>query len=410
MFKQFDLSPAILKNVDGLGYTEPTPVQYATIPPAMTGGDLIVTAETGSGKTAAFLLPMLQKLMSAPAKGIRGLVLCPTREIALQVQDQARLLGAGTGLRSLAIYGGVGITPQLDSLRRGLDLVVATPGRLLDHQGRGSLNLGNLEFLILDEADRMLDMGFLPDLKRILALLPVKRQTMLFSATMPLEVTSLAERFMLQPRRVIVGRPATPPEAIAQRIYPVAYERKTDMLLHLLQNTETDGVLVFTRTKHRADRLAKQLSRTRINAACLHGDRSQSQREAALNGFRRGAIKVLVATDIAARGLDIRAVTHVINYDLPTTPDDYIHRIGRTARAGGPGNAWSMITFEDTFLLRGIEKALGHRLSQEILPGFELAVGSVIVDEKQMAQRAEFVRRQSRIGRPMHARLGHAAR
>ena len=299
----------------------------------------------------------------------------------MQVQEQARFFGAGTRLRSLAVYGGVGIGPQLQSIKTGLDLVVATPGRLLDHLGRGSLDFSGLRFLVLDEADRMLDMGFLPDLRRIMAVLPAGRQTMLFSATMPPEIARLAARFLQAPLRITVGRPLTPPGAIAQRVYPVTPDRKTELLLHLLGSADTEGVLVFVRTKHRADRIARQLSRARINAACIHGDRSQVQREATLNGFRRGAIKVLVATDIAARGLDIRAVTHVINYDLPRCPEDYVHRIGRTARAGAGGNAWSMITAEDAPVLKAIEKTVAYPLSRVTLPAFNQAVGSLPANE-----------------------------
>lgn len=377
MFNRFELAPIFLRNLEGLDYTEPTPVQTAAIPSALAGQDLIVTAETGSGKTAAFLLPMLEKLLSSPTDGIRGLVLCPTREIALQVQEQARLFGAGTRLRSLAIYGGVGIGPQLQKIKTGLDLVVATPGRLLDHLGRGSLSLSRLRFLVLDEADRMLDMGFLPDLQRIMAVLPAGRQTMLFSATMPQEIARLAVRFLREPLRVTVGRPTTPPGTIEQRAYSVTPDRKTEMLLHLLGSADTDGVLVFVRTKHRADRIARQLSRAGINAACIHGDRSQVQREAVLNGFRRGAIRVMVATDIAARGLDIRAVTHVINYDLPNCPEDYVHRIGRTARAGAAGSAWSMITAEDAPVLKAIEATVARSLFRVVLPAFNQAADSV---------------------------------
>ncbi len=375
MFNRFNLSPVLLRNLKRLGYAEPTPVQDAAIPPAMTGRDLIVTAETGSGKTAAFLLPILEKMLAMPKDGIKGLILCPTREIASQVEEQAVRIGAGTGLRSLAIYGGVGIGPQLTGLKNGLELAVATPGRLLDHIWRGSFDPDNLRFLVLDEADRMLDMGFLPDLRRIMDCLPAERQTMLFSATMPPEIAALAAQFLREPERVTVGRPATPPGTIMQQVYPVPPDRKTDLLLHLLGTVDMDGVLVFVRTKHRADRLGRQLKRAGINAACLHGDRSQAQREWALNGFRRGAVKVLVATDIAARGLDIRVVSHVINYDLPNSPEDYVHRIGRTARAGAAGNAWSMATAADAGAIRAIEKTVASPLSRVKLPAFEQTAG-----------------------------------
>lgn len=368
--KDFSLNPILHRNLNRLGYTEPTPVQAAAIPPALDGRDLIVTAETGSGKTAAFLLPVLERLLVSPLDGVKALVLCPTREMALQVQGQVKELALGTRLRSLAVYGGARIDLQIRSIKGGLDLVVATPGRLLDHLGRGTLELSHLRFLIVDEADRMLDMGFLPDLQRILTYLPASRQTMLFSATMPRTVQTLAERFLSKPLLVTVGRPASPPITLDQCLYPVDRERKTELLLHLLATTETSRVLVFTRTKHRADRLTTVLRRSKIRAACIHGDRSQTQREAALAGFRGGTVKVLVATDIAARGLDIRTVSHVINYDLPGSPEDYIHRIGRTARAGDAGNAWSMVTPDDTGVLRSIENTIGRSLPWVALPEF----------------------------------------
>ncbi|HHY93749.1 MAG TPA: DEAD/DEAH box helicase [Firmicutes bacterium] len=370
MFKEFSLNPMLLRNLARLGYVTPTPVQAAAIPPALAGKDMIVTAETGSGKTAAFLLPVLESLLMEPAAVVRGLVLCPTREIALQVEKEARRLSRGTFLRSLVVYGGVGIGFQVAGLKDGTDLVVATPGRLLDHIWRGSFNPDGLRFLVIDEADRMLDMGFLPDLRRIVSCLPSERQTMLFSATMPPEIAEIASCLLREPERITVGDLATPPSTIEQQVYPVSQERKTEMLLHLLASARTEGVLVFARTKHRAERLARQLCRARINAACLHGDRSQPQREAALSGFRRGSIKVLVATDIAARGLDIRTVSHVVNYDLPNCPEAYVHRIGRTARAGASGTAWSMITPEDTQTLKAIERMVGHPLAQVTLPEF----------------------------------------
>ena len=394
MFNEFPLDPALRRNLSRLGYITPTPVQAAAIPLAIAGKDLIVTAETGSGKTAAFLLPLLEKLMAEPPARVRGLILCPTREIALQVEEEADRLCAGTHLRSLPVYGGVGIGPQLTGLKNGVDLVVATPGRLLDHIWRGSFNPDGLRFLVLDEADRMLDMGFLPDLRRIMDCLPAERQTLLFSATMPEGVTEIATRFLREPERVAVDRPATPPGAIEQCVYPVNPEQKTDMLLYLLASAQANGVLVFTRTKHRADRLARQLRRARINASCLHGDRTQVQREAALRGFRRGTVKVVVATDIAARGLDIKAVTHVINYDLPNCAEDYVHRIGRTARAGAPGNAWSLMTAQDAPMIKAIERTVGYPLFRAKLPGFEPATASpAVVGRGQAAT-------QARPGRP----------
>lgn len=362
MFSDFKLSPILLSNVKEAGYERPTPVQSSAIPPALAGRDVLATAETGSGKTAAFLLPVLQRLSASPRDGVRALILCPTREIALQTSQHARRLGRRTGLQTSVIYGGVGFEPQIQALRAGADIVVATPGRLLDHLGRGNLSLKNVSILALDEADRMLDMGFLPDLKRILAQVPAARQTLLYSATMPPEILGLAERFMNNPARVAVGRLSTPPKTVSQGVCLVAPDEKTSVLLTLLRKEQMESVLVFTRTKHRADRLARQLTRSGVRATCIHGDRSQRQREAALDGYRRGIFQVLVATDIAARGLDIEGVTHVINYDLPPVAEDYIHRIGRTARAGASGQALSLVTSEDAPALRGIEKTLGHPL------------------------------------------------
>jgi ATP-dependent RNA helicase RhlE len=362
MFTDLKLNPTLLTNVQELGYTQPTPVQEETIPPALAGRDVIATAETGSGKTAAFLLPILQNLASSPAAPVRALILCPTREIAVQTDREVRRLGRRTGLRSVAVYGGVGMEPQVAAIRAGADIVVATPGRLLDHAGRGTIRFTNIRFLVLDEADRMLDMGFMPDLRRILALLPSPRQTMLFSATMPTEILALSSRLMRDPVRVAIGRPTTPPETVSQAVYAVSPTEKTGALLGLLSEEGTDSVLVFTRTKHRADRLTLQLARVGVSVARIHGNRSQSQRESALEDFRRGTTRVLVATDIAARGLDIQGVTHVINYDFPPVPEDYIHRIGRTARAGALGQALSLVTTEDAQALREVEVALDREL------------------------------------------------
>lgn len=370
MFHQFQLAPELLRSIQRQGYVEPTPIQASAIPPALAGRNLIATAETGSGKTAAFLLPVIKQLLPGPTGCTRALILSPTREIATQTEGQARELSRYTRLRSAAIYGGVGMEAQELALRAGVDIVVATPGRLLDHIGRGTARLKGISVLVLDEADRMMDMGFLPDLRRILAHLPEARQTLLFSATMPAEILALAGEVMTDPVRIVVGQHAMPPESVFQAVYPVAPERKTELLLHLLQGDTIESALVFTRTKHRADRLARQLRRENVAATCIHGDRTQRQREAALVGFRQGAFRVLVATDIAARGLDINGVTHVINYDLPRLPEDYVHRIGRTARAGASGNALSLATTEDGPALTNIEQALGHSIRQVVLAGF----------------------------------------
>jgi ATP-dependent RNA helicase RhlE len=362
MFDQLKLAPVLLENCRRLGYVRPMPVQASSIPPALAGLDVVATAETGSGKTAAFLLPVMHRLMTTRSRGIRALVLCPTREIALQTECEARKLGQRTGLRSTAIYGGVGYQPQEQALQRGVDIVVATPGRLLDYLGRRTFDLKGLVVLVLDEADRMLDMGFMPDIRRILDYVPAARQTLLYSATMPPEILELSRRLMKEPVRVAVGDLAMPPSAIQQAVWRTSHDDKTRTLIQVLRSANVESALVFTRTKHRADRLAHQLVRAGVGAACIHGNRSQRQREAALDGFRKGSFRVLVATDIAARGLDIQGITHVINYDLPPVADDYVHRIGRTARAGAPGYALSLVTEADAAALRGIEKALGYRI------------------------------------------------
>lgn len=363
LFDELKLAPVLLDNIKRQGYVRPTPIQVASIPPALAGLDVVATAETGSGKTAAFLLPMLHHLMTGPSGTIRALVLCPTREIALQTEGEIRKLGRQTGLRCVAVYGGVGYEPQLQAFRSGVDIVVATPGRLLDHLGRKSVALHRVAVLVLDEADRMLDMGFMPDVTRILGQLPASRQTLLFSATMPGEILALTDRVMQEPVRVAVGRVAAPPATIRHLAYDVSQEEKASLLLQLMSNQDAECWLVFTRTKHRADRLARQLVRAGVSAACIHGNRSQRQREAALGGFRKGVFRVLVATDLAARGLDVQGITHVVNYDLPALADDYVHRIGRTARAGASGCAVSLVCHEDVSKLKEIEKALGHRIT-----------------------------------------------
>lgn len=361
MFADYQLNRTLLSNVQAQGWTKPTQIQKASIPPALAGGDLVATAETGSGKTAAFLLPVMDRLIRQGVRGPGALVLCPTREIALQTEQCAKALGRGTGLRCAVVYGGVGMEPQIRALQTA-QLIVATPGRLLDHLGRGTVNLRNIRVLVLDEADRMLDMGFMPDLRRILSHLPEERQTLLFSATMPPEIQALADRFTKEPIRVEIGRVSTPPATVSQTAMTIGPSEKTDLLLRIIRNERVQSALVFTRTKHRADRLTRQLTRAGLRAACIHGDRSQRQRESALEGFRTGSHQILVATDIAARGLDVQGVSHVINYDLPNMPEDYVHRIGRTARAGASGAAFSFVTEDDRAVLRQIEKTLGKTL------------------------------------------------
>ncbi len=369
-FESFNLHPSIMDGVRAMGYVTPTPIQEKAIPPVMQGRDLIGLAQTGTGKTAVFVLPILQRLLSGPRGRVRVLIISPTRELAEQTCAAARDLGKNTRTRSVAIYGGVGMEPQVRRLRSGVEIVVACPGRLLDHLGRGTINLSGLEVVVFDEADRMFDMGFLPDIRRILNYLPQKRQTLLFSATMPNDIRKLVEDVLSDPVTVQIGhtKPAT---TVAHAFYPVAKHLKTDLLRELLRRTKTDSVLVFTRTKHRAKRLAQQLARAGHRATALQGNMSQNQREASLDGFRDGSYKVLVATDIAARGIDVLDISHVVNFDMPDTADAYTHRIGRTGRIGKNGDAYTLVTSEDDAMVRTIERLLNEPLEKRRLDGFD---------------------------------------
>jgi len=359
-----------MRAVGKLGYERPTPIQREVIPLALDCRDVIATAETGSGKTAAFLLPLIHRLQAGTQGHTRALILAPTREIAMQTTEQCRIMTRGTPLRTASVYGGVAMAGQRKALEGGYEIIVATPGRLLDHYRRHAASLGQVEILVVDEADRMMDMGFMPDLRRILRALPRQRQSMLFSATMPVSLLEVAyEEILTTPVHVEVGSPSAPPATIAQSVYLVATERKTDLLLGLLQREEMESVLVFVRTRHRADHLARRLVRERVNAACIHGDRTQREREEALGRFREGNVKVLVATDVAARGLDIEGVTHVVNYDIPPIAVDYLHRIGRTARAGAAGEALTLASREDVPALQSIERTLGNPLPRVEVPG-----------------------------------------
>ncbi|MHB0938775.1 MAG: DEAD/DEAH box helicase [Armatimonadota bacterium] len=370
-FSDFPLNERLKRAILAAGFQEPTPIQAAAIPVALTGRDVLGTAQTGTGKTAAFALPMLHRLLTAPspARKTRALVLTPTRELAEQVQDAIRQLGKHTNLRSATVYGGVGMAPQDRALRNGTEIIVACPGRLLDHAARGAVDLRGVECLVLDEADRMLDMGFLPAIKRILALLPAERQTMLFSATFAPDLNHFVRQTLREPERIAVDITA-PPQTIDHTLYPVPAQLKTALLLNLLQEISSDSVLVFTRTKHRADRVAASLTRAGYRTGVLHADRSQPQRQRALDDFRNGAIPYLVATDIAARGIDVLSISHVINYDIPETADTYIHRIGRTGRMTRAGEAFTLVTTEDFDIIRAIERALGERLPTRMLEGF----------------------------------------
>jgi len=365
------LHPSLQKGLKELGYVRPTPIQADAIPSALEGRDVLACAMTGSGKTAAFVLPILHKLIDRPRGKTRALVVTPTRELAAQILDALNGMAVHTPLTAAAIYGGVGMAPQEHAMRAGVDVLIATPGRLLDHMRAPYAKLDNIEFLVLDEADRMLDMGFLPDIKRILRSVPVKRQTLFFSATMPPPIEALTREMLRNPVRIDQGRRSIPAVGITHAVYPVKQDLKTSLLLALLQRGDMPQALVFTRTKHRANRLAEQLLKAHVRADRIHGNRSQPQRTAALEGFKGGKFRVLVATDIAARGIDIEALGHVVNFDVPKVPDDYIHRVGRTARAEAVGDAFTFVAPDEENDLRAIERAMGKRLPRVTLPDFD---------------------------------------
>ena len=380
LFASLGLSAELTRAVADEGYTQPTPVQAQAIPVILEGRDVLAGAQTGTGKTAGFALPLLQLLATrastsaAPGRHpVRALIVTPTRELAAQVEESVRTYGRHLPLRSTLVYGGVNINPQIEALRRGVDILVATPGRLLDHVQQKTVDLSHVEILVLDEADRMLDMGFIRDIRRILALLPAKRQNLLFSATFSDEIHTLADGLLHKPALIDVARRNAESELVAQRIHPVRQDRKRDLLAHLVSTGNWQQVLVFTRTKHGANRLAEQLCRSGVEATAIHGNKSQPARTKALAGFKAGTIRVLVATDIAARGLDIEELPHVVNFDMPHVPEDYVHRIGRTGRAGSVGEAISLVSYEEQPLLAAIEKLLGRRLERQLVPGFESA-------------------------------------
>jgi ATP-dependent RNA helicase RhlE len=376
-----------------LGFTRPTPVQQEAIPPAMAGRDVLACAMTGSGKTAAFLLPIMQRLLAKRRGTTRALVLTPTRELAAQIDQHLAELAVHTPLTGAAVFGGVGMGPQEHAFRSGVDLIVATPGRLLDHFRNPYARLAGLEVLVLDEADRMLDMGFMPDIRRILRHLPPRRQTLFVSATMPPPIVQLAGEMLKDPAMVNLQRKAAPATGITQAVYPVPQELKGALLFELLKRGDLRSILVFTRTKHRANRLAEFLERHRVPSARIHGNRTQAQRTAALAGFRAGRFRVLVATDIAARGIDVEALSHVVNFDVPGVPEDYIHRIGRTARAEATGDAFTFVAPDEEGDVRAIERAIGKRLPRITLPEFDYAKRSaerleIPLGERRAALRA----------------------
>jgi ATP-dependent RNA helicase RhlE len=369
-FTEFAFHARIADGIHAAGYSQPTPIQARTLGPALQGRDIMGLAQTGTGKTAAFVLPILQRLMHHSVKGCRALIMAPTRELAQQTHQAIETLGSRTGLRSTTIYGGVSIHQQIQNLRRGVDIVVACPGRLLDHVGRNSLDLSRIEVLVIDEADQMLDMGFLPDIRRILGHLPSQRQNLLFSATMPNEIGELASHLLKDPVTIQINV-TKPADTVQHALFPVAAHLKTPLLIKLLHGNDTSSVLVFTRTKHRAKRLGEQLARAGYRSASLQGNLSQNRRQAALDGFRDGTFQILVATDIAARGIDVAKVSHVINYDVPTTTDAYIHRIGRTGRAACSGDAFTLVTEEDGAMVRAIDRVLGHRVERRTVSDFD---------------------------------------
>jgi ATP-dependent RNA helicase RhlE len=370
-FSALNVHPSLLRGLKDLGFTRPTAIQADAIPPAMEGRDLLACATTGSGKTIAFLLPILHRLIDERRGVTRALVLTPTRELAAQIVGDLNDVAVHTPITAAAVFGGVGMGPQEHAFRSGVDVIVGTPGRLLDHFKRPYAKLGGLKHLVLDEADRMLDMGFLPDLRRVLRHLPPRRQTLFFSATMPAPIAELAREMLHSPATINLERRAVPAVGITQALYPVAQHLKASLLMELLRRDEVRDALVFTRTKHRADRLARALEGATFKVARIHGNRSQSQRTEALAGFKGGKYRVLVATDIAARGIDVTALGHVINFDVPAVPEDYIHRVGRTARAELTGAAFTFVSPEEEGSVRGIERAIEKRLPRVTIPDFD---------------------------------------
>ncbi len=376
-FTDLGLAEPLLRAVHEQGYEIPTPIQAQAIPAVLSGGDLLAGAQTGTGKTAGFTLPMLQRLMDKPAvrdaRGrlpIRALILTPTRELAAQVEESVRTYGKHTRLTSMVMFGGVGMQPQIDKLKRGVDILVATPGRLLDHHQQRTLDLSHVEIFVLDEADRMLDMGFIHDIKKVLAIVPAQKQSLLFSATFSDEIKALADRLLNKPALIEVARRNQTADTIAQKVHPVGRELKKDLLTHLIKTNDWHQVLVFTRMKHGANRLVEHLLKQGISAMAIHGNKSQSARTKALADFKSGDLQVLVATDIAARGIDIDQLPHVVNYEMPNVPEDYVHRIGRTGRAGAQGEAVSLVCLDEEIFLRDIEKLIKREIPKEVVPGF----------------------------------------
>jgi len=394
-FTNLHVHPDLLRGIRELGFTRPTPIQAEAVPPALEGRDVLACAQTGSGKTLAFLLPVMHRLMDKPRRTTRALILTPTRELAAQILEEFNAIAVHTPLTGAAVFGGVGMGPQEHAFRSGVDVIVATPGRLLDHATRPYATLSGLEYLVLDEADRMLDMGFLPDVKRILRHIPSRRQTLFFSATMPAEIAALASEMLKNPATIALQRQSAPPVGITQAAYPVPQQLKPALLVELITRGIMTQALVFTRTKHRANRLAASLVRSGINAERIHGNRSQPQRTQALAGFKSGRYPVLVATDIAARGIDVEALSHVINFDVPAAPDDYIHRVGRTGRAELTGEAFTFVSPDEEADLRAIERALGRSLPRVTLPDFDYKAAAAHL-EVPLKERIAAIRQRKR--------------
>jgi superfamily II DNA/RNA helicase len=369
-FNTFKLHKLIMSGVRALDYSTPTPIQLQAIPPVLEGRDVMGLAQTGTGKTAAFVLPILQRLLEGPRGTLRALIVAPTRELAEQIHVSIVALGRDTKLRSCTIYGGVGVNPQVQKLREGVDIVVACPGRLLDHIGQKTINLSKLEVLVLDEADRMFDMGFLPDIRKIIKVLPAKRQNLMFSATMADDIRKLANEVLRNPVTIQVGHSAQV-NTVSHALYPVEPHLNTALLMELLKHTDTESILIFAREKYRAKRIGQQLEEAGYKAASLQGNLSQNRRQEALDGFRSGKYQILVATDIAARGIDVSSISHVVNYDMPDTTDAYTHRIGRTGRAAKTGDAFTFVSREDEFQVKAIERVLGAKIERRVVKGFD---------------------------------------
>jgi ATP-dependent RNA helicase RhlE len=409
-FKQFNLNTQIEKGIEAMGYKEPTPIQLQTIPVILQGKDAMGLAQTGTGKTAAFALPIMQRLMSGPRRKLRTLIVAPTRELAEQIHESIGSLGRATKLRSVAIYGGVSKGPQIRALHQGVEIVVACPGRLLDLAEEGEIDFSSVEVLVLDEADHMFDMGFLPDVRKIIKLLPTRRQTLLFSATMPDDIRALARDVLRDPVTIRI-RADVPAATVSHAVYPVAQHLKTALLMKLLDRTDTGPVLVFTKTKHRTTRVADQMKRAGLSVASLQGNLSQNRRQDALSGFREGKYQILVATDIAARGIDVSGISHVINYDMPNTVDAYTHRIGRTGRADKTGDAFTFVTPQDSSFVGDIERALGERIERRTLKDFDYNVPApALSGESQRPRYSERPRKSESVSRYAPAKRSSGSR